>query len=102
MVNGELFKRASQLYSPFNVQEASKGLNNGNASNSLLLLAELDAKQQRKSGKVPKSYSSSSKKSRGLLEVSMKEAAEADITGKIKEGELSPSKCNVAGNISLE
>lgn len=99
MVNGELCKCADQQSSPC-VEEACKALNNGSTSNPLLLLPEPEAKQQqRKSGKVPKSNSGCSKRSRAQLEVSINET-EADIKGKAKEGGLSPS--SAAGNRSFE
>uniref|UniRef100_A0A5B7B9L4 Uncharacterized protein n=1 Tax=Davidia involucrata TaxID=16924 RepID=A0A5B7B9L4_DAVIN len=97
MPDAELCWHASQP-SSFHSEGASEDLNFGNTYSSLLLKPRPEAKKlRRKSGKVARSSSGCSKRSRmAQMEVPINEHGVDDIKGVSNELGAYPAKCNIA------
>ncbi|KAA8522458.1 hypothetical protein F0562_013181 [Nyssa sinensis] len=93
----EVYRHASQL-SSFHIDDASEDINFGSTNSSLLLMPRSEVKQvERKSGKVAKSSSGCSRRSRmAQMEVSINEHGADDIKGTSSELGAYPAKCNIA------
>uniref|UniRef100_A0A5B7B5S6 Uncharacterized protein n=1 Tax=Davidia involucrata TaxID=16924 RepID=A0A5B7B5S6_DAVIN len=93
----ELCRHASKL-SSFHIDDASEDLNFGSTNSSLLLMPSPEAKPlERKSGKVARSSSGCSRRSRmAQMEISINEHGADDIKGTSSELGAYPAKCNIA------